>query len=249
MADIDVLMVCQHNAEMVREAIRTAKLDEFVNIYLWDNGGLFASIGEAGAFVFWGSETNAGFILPNNLLAPYASAPYICLLNADTISSAGWTKPLLAALESGKGDIVGYRGGLLNEQGLGVEAVDTDGAECDYIEGWCMMMRRSTWEALGGFDEQNLSIGYAEDSDLCLRAKEQGLKLYVCGNLRPIGGLRVEHLGGQGKSPDMAKSPELYHAFQSNHAYVRSRHAEYLKSGRVLAKDRTTIPVKIGRAV
>jgi GT2 family glycosyltransferase len=42
----------------------------------------------------------------------------------------------------------------------------------------CLMIRRSTYDAVGGLDEGFL-IGDFEDSDLCLKVKQQGLRI-VC---------------------------------------------------------------------
>jgi ADP-heptose:LPS heptosyltransferase len=45
-----------------------------------------------------------------------------------------------------------------------------------YVEGWCMLWKSSSVRKLNGFDEV-FSPGYCEDSDLCWRAKEKGMKL------------------------------------------------------------------------
>ncbi len=264
MPTIDVLIVCQHNAPMVKAAIDTARQDEGVRVWVWDNGVDWGNSTEPVGWAYFPFHsrppTNAGFIIPNNRLAEKCGgedwdgstsppAPYLCLLNADTISAPGWTKPLLAAIESGKGDIVGYRGGLLGPDGMGCAGVEQEGAPCDYIEGWCMMMRRSTWEDLGGFDEKNLTLAYGEDSDLCLRAMEKGYRLYVCENERILGtdlplssgkcgvmGVMVHHLGGQGKDPSVNKDIKFAQAFAANHAHLRKRHEFYLRNDRVTAR-------------
>jgi GT2 family glycosyltransferase len=46
------------------------------------------------------------------------------------------------------------------------------------ITGACMMLRRADWQALAGFDEGYV-IGDFEDSDLCLRLRERGLRCAV----------------------------------------------------------------------
>ncbi|HZH47872.1 MAG TPA: galactosyltransferase-related protein [Roseococcus sp.] len=46
------------------------------------------------------------------------------------------------------------------------------------ITGACVLLRRTDWDALGGFDEGYV-IGDFEDSDLCLRLAERGLSCAV----------------------------------------------------------------------
>lgn len=47
--------------------------------------------------------------------------------------------------------------------------------EVDWVSGSCFLARRSAWDALGGFDEAYFM--YAEDVDLCRRAKEAGWRV------------------------------------------------------------------------
>lgn len=44
--------------------------------------------------------------------------------------------------------------------------------DVDWVSGSCFLIRRTTWDELGGFDEGYFM--YAEDSDLCWRARQAG---------------------------------------------------------------------------
>ncbi|MDQ1437930.1 MAG: N-acetylglucosaminyl-diphospho-decaprenol L-rhamnosyltransferase [Acidimicrobiaceae bacterium] len=47
--------------------------------------------------------------------------------------------------------------------------------DVDWVSGSCLVVRRSVWEDLGGFDESYFM--YAEDVDLCWRAKANGWRV------------------------------------------------------------------------
>jgi N-acetylglucosaminyl-diphospho-decaprenol L-rhamnosyltransferase len=47
--------------------------------------------------------------------------------------------------------------------------------DVDWVSGSCFLARRSAWDALGGFDESYFM--YAEDVDLCWRAKRAGWRV------------------------------------------------------------------------
>ncbi len=263
-AEIDVLVVCQHDAEMVGTCLTSCKegATNRVNLWVWLNGKdeslirVLAELKQDGiAHDLTGASSNFGFIRPNNHLAAKGTAPYICLLNADTVCAPGWDVPLVKAICSLYGgyfpSIVGYSGGWLSADGVGRYAA-FPGAPCDYVEGWCLMTTRAAWEALGGFDEANLTLAYGEDSDLCLRAKERGLTVAQVENKLPpedhprfmaTGGQCVMHLRdvnggiGKGASEETRRSPELQAALQANHAYLRERHKAHLERERVLVKD------------
>lgn len=48
----------------------------------------------------------------------------------------------------------------------------TASADVDWVSGSCFVIRRSVWDRLGGFDESYFM--YAEDVDLCWRARQAG---------------------------------------------------------------------------
>lgn len=51
-------------------------------------------------------------------------------------------------------------------------------AERQMVTGCCFMIRRDLFLDLGGFDTELFRVGYWEDSDLCMRVKWNGYKIY-----------------------------------------------------------------------
>lgn len=50
--------------------------------------------------------------------------------------------------------------------------------EVDAVSGSCMFITRACYEKTGGFDEE--LFAYQEDSDLCIRARQDGFKGLLC---------------------------------------------------------------------
>ena len=108
------------------------------------------------------------------------------MLNNDTTVTEGWLPPLLQLFEKPDVGIVGpkllFPNGKLQEAG-GIIWQDASGwnygraddpsrpqysyvRETDYVSGAALMVRRSLWQELGGFDE-TFAPAYYEDTDLC----------------------------------------------------------------------------------
>jgi len=87
-----------------------------------------------------------------------------------------------------------------------------DDVVVDVIGGACMLMKRSCFEQLGGFDETFFM--YLEDVDLCLRAARVGMKIVYCPHAK------ILHEGG-------ASSQNKYHT--SINAWYKSRRLYFRK--------------------
>lgn len=109
-AAIDVIVICQHDAEMVKRCLASAKANAVNRVQLFvgvnarmDGTGADPDVFRAakdkalGAYVEL-ADKNWGFIRPNNELAKVGHSPYICLLNADTVCAPGWDEPLIRKL-------------------------------------------------------------------------------------------------------------------------------------------------------
>ena len=177
----------------------------------------------------WGGS-NRGFAGASNLGAAFARGRHLIFMNSDVFPlRAGWAERLVAALDADpKLGAVGPR--LLNPDGsihhagmefrhradLGHWVNHHPGAglapEFDRhqqlthvvaVTGACLAVRRSDFEAVGGWDEGYL-IGDFEDSDLCLKLQAAGLAIgympqvelthLVRQSMKTLGDLRVRGL-------------------------------------------------------
>lgn len=156
-------------------------------IVLVDNGTGHPIEERPGRIIIRNSE-NEGFARASNAGARAASAPIVVMLNVDTAPEPGWIRPLLAAFDDpdvamagpkltypdGRIQCAGIRTWHGNGSAGGENRQDEHptNSDEDGVTGACMAIRRSVFEALGGFDE-NFWNGY-EDVDLCLAVREAG---------------------------------------------------------------------------
>jgi O-antigen biosynthesis protein len=137
-----------------------------------------------------------GFIRSCNDGARTARGAYVLMLNNDTEVSSGWIDELLYVFEHFSdvgmaGAKLLYPNGQLQEAGgivwnngdpwnYGREGNPREPRynytrQVDYLSGACVMLRKTVWDELGGFDERFMPA-YFEDADLAFRVRELGLK-------------------------------------------------------------------------
>ena len=157
-----------------------------------------ASIGDyiRGLVVSRNTE-NQGFLKNCNQAAKNAVGDYIFFLNNDTKVTDGWLSSLLNLMDGDEsigmaGSKLIYPDGRLQEAG-GIIWSDGSGwnygrlddpekpqynylKEVDYISGAAIMIRRSLWEEIGGFDER-FAPAYCEDSDLAFEVRKHGKRV------------------------------------------------------------------------
>ena len=143
-------------------------------------------------------ESNQGYARSNNDGVRLAEGRILALLNNDLLFTPGWLQPMLAALESsslGAGAVgnVQYRvvDGQLDHAGITMSAAAKlihvqrlPGPERSRVPvrmlactGACLLLRRSDYLDVGGFDEGY--VNGAEDVDLCLKLAEQHKWTYL----------------------------------------------------------------------
>jgi len=133
----------------------------------------------------------------NNLGVNVASGEFLVFLNNDIeVISQDWLDELISLAARPEIGVVGslllfpdgtiqHAGVVLGIGGVAVHAFsgwDPDSKEFEEynhtrrvssVTGACMVMRREVFEAVGGFDEENLPVDF-NDVDLCLRVSEAG---------------------------------------------------------------------------
>lgn len=219
----DIIIIVKDQPHLVKNCIESIlKHTENFNLYIWDNASEQETkdyLKTVPAKVLHTSETNCGFLEPNNRLAELTESPYIILLNSDTEVKANWDKLMLGWLESHPDTkIVGYAGCLLNEEFKGGEIAF--GYDIDYVPGWALCMSRDTYNQFGVFDEKHLHFGYGEDSDLSLRVKEAGHKIYAL-----YAELVIHYENGAFKKNSQNEEFRKWFStiFKANHDYLKSK--------------------------
>lgn len=115
------------------------------------------------------NETNEGFAKGMNRGMRYSDAPYVCLMNNDTLASPDWLNLMIAVAEANT------QIGLINPA-LAPKEVDAKGdkwIETSGVNGFCMLIKRSTIKKIGYLDEV-YERGFFEDTDYSRRAHEAG---------------------------------------------------------------------------
>ncbi|MEM4989466.1 glycosyltransferase [Collimonas sp. H4R21] len=143
------------------------------------------------------NQENQGFIRSCNLGAKAANGQYLCFLNNDTEVTSGWLDELLRTFREFPGTgLVGSKlvypdgslqeaGGIIWQDGSAwnfgrnqdqLQPMYNYAREVDYCSGASIMLTKSLFEELGGFDEHYLPA-YCEDSDLALKIRDRGYRV------------------------------------------------------------------------
>ena len=152
-------------------------------------------------------ERNMGFAGANNAGVRYAESPLLLLLNSDVMpASRGWLAQMVTSCgEDIQSSVYGvrlvYEDDSIQHDGMRYHASEfvnnlwtnihpgkglpsslfpenTGSAEVEAVTGACMLMTKSNFEKVGGFDESFI-LGDYEDSDLCMRCRQAGLKIQM----------------------------------------------------------------------
>jgi GT2 family glycosyltransferase len=178
----DIIMPVWNGLEMTRKCIDSIVKNTAYpyRLIIVDNGSgkaaqeyLAALSADTGACLIR-NDQNRGFIKAVNQGLAASKAPYVCIMNNDTVAARGWLSEMAAVADMDKSI------GLVNpsSNNLGQDKASEKG---QYIEmgaclGFCMLIKREVIERVGHFDEI-YGRGNFEETDLCRRAERAG---YIC---------------------------------------------------------------------
>ena len=154
-------------------------------------------------------ERNLGFGPASNLGLSFARGRYVCFLNSDAFpGTPDWAGRLADSLEADAtlgtvGPLLLFEDDTVQHEGMHYEPLPAFGnllfpihprkglrpeggagvTECAAITGACMMLARDLAVDLGGFDPVYI-IGDFEDSDLCRKIHDRGLRCAVDRDVR-----------------------------------------------------------------
>lgn len=160
------------------------------------------------------NEENLGFGRANNLGASKASGEFLLLINPDTeVSSPDCVCKLVECVQQPTIGIAGpeIHEPLKNKYVLPRKTYPSQNklkfgekfenlpGNIAWLLGACMMLRKSVYERLGGFDPDYFL--YGEDVDICLRARLAGYGIVYCPSAK------ITHIGGasERESPTLEK--------------------------------------------
>lgn len=211
---VDVI-VCVHNAlDDVRRCLESVRQHTRApyRLVLVDDGSdaptrdhLAAFAQQHGALLLR-NEVAQGYTLAANQGMRQSTAPYLVLLNSDTIVSQDWLDRMVMCAETDPA--IGMVGPLSNTASWqSIPEIIRDGDWSDnplpagmdiadmaqwvaqtasqsyprlnFLNGFCLLVKRSLIDRIGLFDEQVFGKGFGEENDYCLRAGLAGFSLAV----------------------------------------------------------------------
>jgi GT2 family glycosyltransferase len=238
------IVIVQHNhPDLTQRALESLRMHHRgeLDITVVDNGSTAAGIRAAteqltGCTVIF-NPTNAGFGAANNRGAWASHGDLLLFLNNDTLVHT----EILPQIESyfAESPSCGAAGlQLLNPDGTLQYSTGKfptvwsewrmsrrhnlykrrDSVRRDWVSGAALVVRRTVFEEVGGFDERYFM--YFEDVDLCARISRAGHEIHYI----PV--VRVEHLGG-GSQPG-GIPPRVQEEYRRSQLLYYSRHASMI---------------------
>lgn len=243
-AKLSVIVVLFNQAELTYHCLRALQRNagQPLELIIFDNQSsdeTSALLERLDGAVILKSPENLHFLRGVNCAAKQASGEYLLLLNNDARVLPGTIASAMARLDEDPsigavGGPIILLDGTLQEAG---SIVFSDGSclgygrgrdpgeaefrfrrDVDYCSGAFLMLRRSLWEALGGFDEAFIPA-YYEETDLCLRIWASGSRVVY----EPDAGVvHFEFGSSSDRSDAIALQQTSAEVFRSKHAAVLS---------------------------
>jgi len=191
-----------------------------------------------------------GFLKNCNSAAKQARGKHLLLLNNDTLVQEGWLQALVDVVEGDdRAGLVGCKllypnkrlqeaGGIIWQDGSGNNygrGELPDGPEynylreTDYVSGAAILVRRSLWEEIGGFDER-FAPAYYEDTDLAFEVRRRGYRVLY----QPAA--KVIHIEGVSHGTDLGQGIKR-HQVVNRRRFVEKWHSVLEKEHFAPCKD------------
>ncbi|MCU0484948.1 MAG: glycosyltransferase [Anaerolineales bacterium] len=277
---VDVI-VCVHNAlDDVRRCLESvvAHTTDPFSLIVVDDGSAEPTRDYLSAFAtaeprcqLLRNETAVGYTLAANIGMRRSTAPYLVLLNSDTIVGPEWVDRMVRAMQAD--DKIGVVGPLsntaswqsipkLSENGdwaINTLPPNTSVAQMSQwiarysacilpqvplLNGFCLMIRRALIDEIGIFDEETFGRGYGEEDDFNLRAGDAGWKKAIADD--------VYIFHAQSKSYSNARRYELARksgeALQKKHGVDKiAASVAFMNPNRVMEGIRSRTPILVER--
>lgn len=190
----DIIIPVWNHPEMTRSCVNSIKKHTHFpyRIIIIDNASdeptkqYLSSLKEEGEkAVVIKNEENQGFIKAVNQGMRYSNAPYVCIMNNDTVATDGWLGESIAIFR--KNDDIGVINPSSNTscQFPGKLDIESYAKTLDAFKGkyqelytcraFSMVVKRAVIEKIGYLDD-SYGMGYFDDTDYCKRAQASGYR-------------------------------------------------------------------------
>lgn len=216
-----------HFTQACLAAIQEHQGTERFEVIVVDDGSTDATaewIAQIPGLIYLRNETNAGFVASCNTGAAKARGSFLVFLNNDTEVTPGWLGTLRETFEcEPRAGLVGakliFSDGRLQEAG-GIIWRDGSGwnrgkfedrqkpeynflCEVDYCSAACLMVPKTLFESVGGFDSK-YAPAYYEDTDLAFKIRRLGHKVLY----QPFS--EIIHFEGATSGTDLSSGAKKY---------------------------------------
>ncbi len=193
MGECDIIIPVWNMREMTEECVDSINRDSgrAFRLIIVDNGSdeetaYYLKALEARGALLIRNDKNLGFAKAVNQGLKASTAPYVCVMNNDTIAAAGWlgemcrvmeAHPEIGILNPSSNTLGQFPGGDgVNEFAAKLRPLSGATQELSVCRGFCMLIRRDVIDKVGLLDEK-FDIGFFEETDYCKRAGVAGFKM------------------------------------------------------------------------
>ncbi len=172
--------------------------------------GLLRELESSGRITLLENDGNLGFVRTANRGMALHPDRDVVLLNSDTVVSGNWLDRLRAHATGDVGTVTPFSNNAeicsfprlcqVNELAPATSTAQVDASlaaglagqsvDIPTAVGFCMYIRRDCLEQVGPFDAQTFGLGYGEENDFCLRARQLGWRHLLAADCF------VAHVGG-----------------------------------------------------